>query len=254
MPNRDAESDQGQPLIEHIIELRSRLIKALLSVFIIFLALFYFANNIYDFIALPLQRLLPEGGKMAAIDVTATLVTPLKLTLYVSVYIAVPYILYQIWAFVAPALYLREKKIALPLLISSIVLFYIGTAFAYFLVFPMVFKFLTSVGPKSVVLWPDMSNYLDFVIKLFFAFGAAFEIPIATILLIYSGVISPRSMASKRPYVIVICFVLGMLMTPPDVMSQLLLALPMWLLFEAGLFFGRFLKARVDDPQTAEET
>ncbi|MFT7559427.1 MAG: sec-independent protein translocase protein TatC [Flavobacteriales bacterium] len=251
---RSAESDQGQPLVEHLIELRSCVLRSLLAVLIIFLALFSFANEIYEFIAEPLQRFLPENNTMIATDVASPFLTPFKLTLYAAVYFAVPYILYQIWAFVGPALYSREKRIAVPILGSAIVLFYAGTAFAYFVVFPLVFQFLVSIAPASVAVMTDISKYLSFVVKLFFAFGIAFEIPIATILLIYAGVISPKDLAKKRPYIIVGCFVLGMFMTPPDMVSQLLLAIPMWILFEGGLFFGAILiKNKNKDAEASEK-
>ncbi len=237
----NAESDQGQPLVEHLLELRSCLLKSIVAVLVIFLGLFSFANEIYEFISAPLQRYLPEDSTMIATDVAAPFLTPFKMTLYVSIYASVPFILYQLWSFVGPALYSKEKRVAIPILISSIALFYLGTAFAYFVVFPLVFQFFTSIGPESVSMMTDISSYLSFVIKLFFAFGLAFEIPIATLLLIYGGFVSPENLGKKRPYVVVFCFVLGMFMTPPDVISQLLLAIPMWLLFEAGLIFGRIL-------------
>ncbi len=232
---------QEQPLIQHLIELRSRLLRSLVAVLIVFIGLFPFANDIYEFVAKPLQRYIPEGSQMIATEVASPFLTPFKLTLLVSVFIAIPYILFQIWSFIAPALYKNEKRIALPIFISSILLFYTGVCFAYFVVFPLVFGFFTSIAPESVAIMTDISSYLDFVIKLFFAFGVAFEIPVATVLLISAGIISPKSLASKRPYVIVGCFVLGMLLTPPDVLSQLLLAIPMWALFEMGLLFGHLI-------------
>lgn len=243
----DAENGQGQSLVEHLIELRACLLRSLIAVTIVFLALFSFANEIYEFVAAPLQQFLPENNTMIATDVAAPFLTPFKMTLYAAIYISVPFILYQLWLFIAPALYAREKRIALPILASSIFLFYAGTAFAYYIVFPLVFNFFTSIGPESVAIMTDISSYMNFVIKLFFAFGIAFEIPIATLLLIYGEFISAKELASKRRYVVVVCFVLGMLMTPPDVISQLLLAIPMWLLFEAGLFFGDvLLKNKMD--------
>ncbi|WP_370980712.1 twin-arginine translocase subunit TatC [Agaribacterium sp. ZY112] len=235
------DDDKGQPLVEHLLELRSCLLRALVAVLLIFLGLFSFANEIYEFVAEPLQRFLPENTSMIATDVASPFLTPFKLTLFAAIYIAMPYILYQIWRFVGPALYTKEKRIVIPMMVSSIALFYAGTAFAYFVVFPLVFQFFTSIGPESVSMMTDISSYLSFVIKLFFAFGIAFEIPIATILLIYAEVISAENLGKKRPYVIVFCFILGMFMTPPDVISQLLLAIPMWLLFEAGLFFGKLM-------------
>lgn len=234
-----ANESSEQPIVQHLLELRSCLLKSLASILIVFIALFAFANDIYEFVASPLQKFLPESSSMIATDVTSPFLTPFKLTLFTSLFIAMPYILYQIWSFIAPALYQKEKRLAIPLFVTSVILFYLGIAFAYYIVFPLVFSFFTSVGPESITLMTDISQYLTFVMKLFFAFGAAFEIPVATILLIVSGVISPTNLAKKRPYVIVICFVLGMFLTPPDVISQLLLAIPMWALFELGLFFGK---------------
>jgi sec-independent protein translocase protein TatC len=234
-----AEQDQGQPLVEHLIELRTRLLHAIFSVLLIFLPLFYFANDIYAYISEPLRAYLPEGTNMIATEVASPFLTPFKLTLVLSIFLAMPYILHQVWSFIAPGLYSSEKRIAAPLLVSSIVLFYAGIAFAFYVVFPLVFGFFTSVAPDGVTVMTDINRYLDFVLKLFFAFGLAFEIPIATVLLIWTGATTTKSLGSKRPYVIVGCFVVGMLLTPPDVISQILLALPMWLLFETGIIFAR---------------
>ncbi len=236
-----AEDSKELPLVQHLIELRNRLLRCIVVVLMIFAGLFYFANEIYLFVAAPLQKFLPEGSSMIATEVASPFLTPFKLTLFVSVIMAVPYLLYQIWSFIAPGLYRHEKKLAIPLLVSSVLLFYAGMAFAYFVVFPLVFGFFTSVAPADVAIMTDISKYLGFVLKLFFAFGIAFEIPIATVLLTQAGIISPQRLAQKRPYVIVGCFVLGMLLTPPDMISQALLAIPMWLLFELGLVFGRLL-------------
>jgi len=235
----DPDQDSGQPLVEHLIELRSRLLYALLSVLIVFLPLFYFANEIYIYISEPLRMFLPEGTNMIATEVASPFLTPFKLSLVLSFFVAMPYILHQIWSFIAPGLYIKEKRVAAPLLISSVVLFYTGISFAFYIVFPLVFGFFTSVSPEGVTVMTDINRYLDFVLKLFFAFGLAFEIPIATVLLIWTGATTPKSLATKRPYVIVGCFVIGMLLTPPDVISQILLALPMWLLFEAGIIFSK---------------
>ena len=235
----DPDQDSGQPLVEHLIELRSRLLYALLSVLIVFLPLFYFANEIYIYISEPLRMFLPEGTNMIATEVASPFLTPFKLSLVLSFFVAMPYILHQIWSFIAPGLYINEKRVAAPLLISSVVLFYTGISFAFYIVFPLVFGFFTSVAPEGVTVMTDINRYLDFVLKLFFAFGLAFEIPIATVLLIWTGATTPKSLAIKRPYVIVGCFVIGMLLTPPDVISQILLALPMWLLFEAGIIFSK---------------
>jgi sec-independent protein translocase protein TatC len=235
----DASNDVPQPLVAHLTELRDRLLKALLAILIAFIGLFPFANNIYTFISEPLRALLPEGSSMIATEVASPFLTPFKLTLVLAIFVAIPVILYQIWAFVAPGMYRNEKRIAFPLLASSVVLFYTGAAFAYFVVFPLIFAFFTSVGPTDVAVMTDINRYLDFVLKLFFAFGIAFEVPIAAVILIWSGVTSADALAKKRPYIIVGCFVFGMLLTPPDVISQSLLAIPMWLLFEVGVFFGR---------------
>lgn len=235
------ENDQEQPLVSHLVELRQRLIRALLVVLVIFLALFYFANDLYAYLSQPLTALLPEGTSMIATDVTSPFFAPFKLTLVASIFLAMPLILHQAWSFIAPGLYSHERKIAIPLLISSILLFYLGISFAYFVVFPLIFGFFTSVGPESVAVMTDISSYLNFVLKLFFAFGIVFEIPIATLLLIWSGVATVKSLQQKRAYVIVGCFVLGMLLTPPDIISQSLLALPMWLLFELGILLGRIV-------------
>lgn len=242
-----------QPLVQHLIELRSRLIKSLIAVTLIFAGLFSFANDIYEFVAQPLQRLLPENSSMIATDVASPFLTPFKLTLLTALFLSMPYILFQIWSFIAPALYKNEKRVALPLFISSIILFYLGVSFAYFVVFPLVFGFFTAIGPESVAMMTDISSYLNFVIKLFFGFGFAFEIPVATILLISAGFVSPENLSKKRPYVIVGCFVIGMFLTPPDVISQLLLAVPMWLLFEVGLFFGKLLAGKKESKESSEE-
>lgn len=241
--------DVEQPLVQHLTELRNRLLRSILFVLIVFCSLFYFANEIYSFVSAPLQKFLPENSSMIATEVASPFLTPFKLTLFVAVFISIPYLFYQIWAFVAPALYRREKRLAVPLLVSSVVLFYAGMAFAYFVVFPLVFSFFTSIGPSEVTVMTDISKYLDFVLKLFFAFGIAFEIPVATVLLISTGVVTTEGLASKRPYIIVCCFVLGMLLTPPDVISQLLLAMPMWILFEIGIIFGRMVTSNRDREQ-----
>lgn len=229
-----------QPFISHLIELRDRLLRAVLVVLAIFLSLFYFANDIYALLAEPLLSHLPEGGSMIATEVASPFLTPLKLTLVASIFIAIPYLLYQMWAFIAPGLYVHERRMIVPLLLSSTLLFYVGMAFAYFVVFPLVFGFFTSAAPQGVAVMTDINKYLDFVLTLFFAFGIAFEVPIATILLVWMGVVTPEDLTAKRPYIIVGAFVVGMLLTPPDVFSQTLLALPMWVLFEIGVFFARY--------------
>lgn len=235
------DDDQAQPLIAHLTELRDRLLRSVLVIVLAFLGLFYFANDIYFFVSEPLRELLPEGTSMIATEVASPFLTPFKLTLVTAIVLAMPFLLYQVWGFIAPGMYQKEKRIAIPLLISSIALFYAGLAFAYYVVFPLVFGFFSSVGPEGVSYTPDIARFLDIVLKLFFAFGIAFEIPIATVLLIWAGVTTPTALAEKRPYIIVGCFVFGMLLTPPDIISQALLAIPMWVLFELGIVFGRLI-------------
>jgi len=230
---------QPTPLVAHLVELRNRLLYSLIAIAVAFLALVGFANNIYAFVAEPLLAFLPEGGTMIATEVATPFLTPFKLTFFVAFVVALPFVLYQIWAFLAPGLYDNEKSLVAPLITSSVLLFYLGIAFAYFIVFPLVFGFFTSMAPEGVTVMTDIASYLNFVLKLFFAFGLVFEIPIAIILVIRSGIVSPETLDKKRPYVVVACFIVGMLLTPPDVISQLLLALPMWLLYELGLFIGR---------------
>ena len=238
-------SDNEQPLIAHLVELRQRLMRIVLFVLVIFAGLFYFANDLYDYLSAPLTALLPPGTSMIATDVTSPFFAPFKLALVLAIFIGIPFILHQVWGFIAPGLYENEKHLAVPLLLSSIVLFYCGIAFAYYVVFPLVFGFFTSVGPENVAVMTDISSYLNFVLKLFFAFGVVFEIPIATLLILWTGVTTPKDLGAKRSYVIVGCFVIGMLLTPPDIISQSLLAIPMWLLFELGLVLGRiFIKDR----------
>lgn len=225
-------------LISHLIELRSRILKALLSVLVVFLCLAYFSQDLYQWLALPLLESMPENASMIATDVASPFFAPFKLTLVLSFFIAIPYVLYQVWGFVAPGLYRNEKKLVAPLLLSSTLLFYAGMAFAYFVVFPIAFAFFNSVAPEGVTVSTDISSYLNFVLKLFFAFGVSFEIPIAIILLCWTGVTDAKSLRAKRPYVVVGAFVVGMLLTPPDIISQTLLAIPMWILFEVGVVVG----------------
>lgn len=233
------DSPSELPFVSHLLELRDRLLRTVLVVMVIFLGLFPFANDIYTFIADPLMAVLPSGTSMIATQVASPFLTPFKLSLVAAVFLSMPFILYQLWAFIAPGLYQHERKMAMPLVASSILLFYAGAAFAYFVVFPLVFAFLTSMAPEGVAVMTDISAYLDFVLTLFFAFGLSFEVPIATIILVWMGMTTPQQLGAKRPYIIVGAFVLGMLLTPPDVISQTLLALPIWLLFEVGVFFSR---------------
>jgi len=226
------------PLLAHLLELRDRLLRSVLAVIVVFLGLFYWANDIYLLLAEPLRDKLPENSSMIATDIISPFLTPFKMTAILSVFIAMPYLLHQVWAFISPGLYRHEKRFAFPLLFSSILLFYAGLAFAYFVVFPLAWAFLTAAGPEGVQILPDISSYLSIVLKMFFAFGIAFEIPVATVLMIWSGLTTVEDLRNKRPYVIVGVFVVGMLLTPPDVISQILLAIPMWILFELGIIFG----------------
>ena len=249
-----ADTDQEMPLVAHLTELRTRLLRCVVAVLVIFAALFSFAQEIYALVAAPLRAYLPEGATMIATGVASPFLTPFKLTLIVALFLSIAVILHQIWGFIAPGLYTREKRIAAPLLASSILLFYAGMAFAYFLVFPIIFGFFASVTPEGVAMMTDIGQYLDFVLTLFFAFGVAFEIPVATFLLIWVGIVDVQTLRNSRPYVIVGCFVVGMFLTPPDVFSQTLLAVPMWLLFEAGLFFGSMIKKpQAEDQQTTSQ-
>ncbi|AAP95628.1 twin-arginine protein translocation system subunit TatC [[Haemophilus] ducreyi] len=242
--------EESQPLISHLVELRNRLLRAIVCVLVVFCMLVYWANDIYTLLATPLTENFPAGATMIATNVTTPFFTPLKLTGVVAIFLSVPFILYQIWAFVAPALYKHEKRLVYPLLVSSTLLFYTGVAFAYYVVFPLVFGFLTSTAPEGVQVATDISSYLDFVLTIFLAFGICFEVPVAIILLCWSGVTSADDLRSKRPYIIVAAFAIGMLLTPPDVFSQTLLAIPMCLLFEVGLFFSKFYKPRDEQSPT----
>ena len=237
----EEEALSSQPFMEHLIEFRDRVLRSVAAVLVIFAGLFSFSNELYMYISEPIREFLPASSTMIATEVASPFLTPFKLTLVLSMFAAMPYILYQAWAFLAPGLYQREKKIVIPLFISSVLLFYAGMAFAYYVVFPLVFLFFTSIAPEGISVMPDIRSYLDFVLKLFFAFGLSFEIPIAVVILSWMGVVEPDNLAKKRPYVFVLCFVLGMLLTPPDIISQTLLAIPMWLLFEVGILFGRLV-------------
>lgn len=250
-PAYDEDPGPEQPFISHLMELRDRLLRMIMAIAVAFLVLFPFANDLYTFVAEPIRAQLPEGSTMIATQVASPFLTPFKLALVAAVFLSMPYLLFQVWGFVAPGLYQHEKRFALPLLASSIALFYLGMAFAYLVVFPLVFAFFAATTPDGVAQMPDISFYLDFVLKIFFAFGVAFQIPIATILLVAMGMTTAESLIEKRPYVIVGCFVVGMLLTPPDVISQTLLAVPMWMLYEAGIFFSRFF--RKDEAGETEE-
>lgn len=243
-------NDKEQPLVQHLIELRTRMLHTLYFLFAVFICLFPFASEIYSVVSAPLQAVLPKGTNMIATDVISPFLTPLKLTFYVSLFLGVPFILYQIWAFISPGLYKHEKQLALPLLISSVLLFFAGVAFAYFLVLPMLFNFTMGIQLEGVSTMTDITKYLDLVLQMFFAFGFAFEIPVATVLLIHAGIVTVEGLVNKRRYIIVGCFVVAMVLTPPDVFSQTLLALSMLSLFEAGLFAGRLVQKRSEERES----
>lgn len=229
-----------QPFISHLIELRSRLLWVVSTVVVVFVGLSFYAKELYAYLAVPLLQHLPKDSSMIAIDVASPFFTPFKLALVAAIFISVPMILYQFWAFVAPGLYRHERRMILPLLFASITLFYLGAVFAYFVVFPLMFQFLTAAAPEGVSMMTDIAKYLDFVLALFFAFGVAFQVPVLTVVLVWTGLTTRESLAEKRPYVIVGIFVIAMFLTPPDAISQTLLAVPMCLLFELGLVFSRF--------------
>ena len=247
---------QEAPFMSHLVELRDRLLRAILVILVIFLALFSFSNELYSLLAEPLLIHLPTGSSMIATEVASPFLTPFKLSMMTSIFIGMPFILYQLWAFIAPGLYKHEKSLAFPLLFSSIILFYLGMAFAYFVVFPLMFQFFTGIALEGVTMMTDITKYLDFVLKMFFAFGVAFEVPIATIIVISMGLTTADKLAEKRPYIIVVAFIAGMLLTPPDVVSQMLLAIPMWILFEFGLVFSRIItnkKTRLEKERQEQE-
>ncbi len=255
-----AGQEKEQGFIDHLMELRDRLLRIVLYVLVCFLVLFSFANDLYHYLSLPVISNLPAGSQMIATGIISPFATPLKLALVMAFYVAMPGIIFELWAFIAPGLYKHEKKLALPLIVSSAILFYIGMIFAYLVVVPNVIKFMSAFSPEGIVHTPDIAFYLDFMLKMFFAFGLAFEVPIATILLVLSGITTPESLSEKRSYIIVGAFVFGMLLTPPDPMSQIALAVPMWLLFELGLLMSRVLKKKQPDvdedesqPLTEEE-
>jgi sec-independent protein translocase protein TatC len=235
-------------LLSHLVELRSRLIKIAASVIVLFAAFIPFAQEIFSVVSQPLIDVLP-GQQMIATAVASPLLTPFKLTFFVALFVAMPVILYQVWAFVAPGLYKKEKHFAFPLLASSILLFYAGVAFAYFVVFPLVFGFFTAVTPEGVEMMTDISSYLDFITTIVLAFGIAFEVPIATVLIVWTGLTTPDKLGKARPYVFLMAFVVGMLLTPPDVISQTLLAVPVYLLFEAGIIMSRIFAKKPEDPE-----
>jgi sec-independent protein translocase protein TatC len=235
-------------LLSHLVELRSRLIKIAAAVLVLFAALIPFAQEIFEIVSKPLIEVLP-GQQMIATAVASPLLTPFKLTFFVALFIAMPVVLYQVWAFVAPGLYKREKRFAFPLLASSILLFYAGVAFAYFVVFPLVFGFFTSITPAGVEMMTDISAYLDFITTIVLAFGIAFEVPIATVLVVWTGLTTPDKLGKARPYVFLMAFVVGMLLTPPDVISQTLLAVPVYVLYELGIIMSRVFAKKPEEPE-----
>ena len=248
-----AEDEKELTLVDHLVELRDRIMKSLVVLVVLFLALFYFSNDIYTYVAEPLVSALPENTSMIAIDPTAPFFAPFKLTFYVAFMLSAPYILFQLWSFIAPGLYKNEKEIAIPLFISSVILFYSGIAFARYILFDIIFGFFISVAPDGIQVAPDISSFLNFALTLFFAFGIAFEIPIAVFLCIWAGLAEPDSLTQKRPYVVVGCFVVAMMLTPPDPFTQSMLAFPMWALFEVGIIAGRLVNKRKqkDDEATS---
>ena len=240
MPSKE----KKQSYIEHLTELRSRLLRCTLIVVGAFISLIYFSNDIYQFVANPLQTLLSKNSSMIATEVASPFLSPLKLTFYVSLLISIPYVLYEVWGFIAPGMYQKERKFVVTLTLISIFLFYIGILFAYYLVFPLIFSFFTTVGPEGITVMTDIGRYLDFILSMFLAFAIAFEMPVFIFLLNWSGITTPESLSEKRPYIIISCFVLGMFLTPPDAISQILLAVPAWFLFEVGLLLSRvFVKS-----------
>lgn len=247
MSEDNFEEGEEQTFISHLIELRNRLIKIVACVLFIFIGLSFYANQIYSFVAGPLLKNMPASSTMIAIDVASPFLTPFKLALIVAIFISVPVILYQFWAFVAPGLYKHERRLIMPLLFASTILFYMGVAFAYFVVFPSVFFFLSTAAPVGVAVMTDINKYLDFALTMFFAFGICFEVPIFTIVMVWTGLVTTAQLAEHRPYVIVGAFIIGMFLTPPDAVSQTMLAIPMWLLFEIGLLFSRLFARKADN-------
>jgi sec-independent protein translocase protein TatC len=229
-------------LMSHLLELRDRLMKAMLALLLAFIPCAIYANELYSFVAQPLLAKLPKGTALIATSVVSPFMTPFKLAFYVAIFFAVPVILYQIWAFVAPGLYKREKRFAVPLLVSSVVLFYSGVVFAYFIVFPVMFSYLVGTAPVGVSYMPDIAAYLDFILTMFFAFGVAFEVPVAVVLLVLTGLVKVESLGRNRGYVIIGIFVVAAILTPPDAISQTIMALPMWLLYEGGLVMARIMQ------------
>lgn len=244
MKSQQTETTAASGFISHLIELRNRLVYIVAGLVLVALCLSPFANTLFTYLAMPILEQLPDGSSMMAIDVISPFLVPFKWVMLLSVIITIPYTLYHVWAFIAPGLYKHEKKLVVPLLFSSTVLFYLGVAFAYFLVFPVVFNFTLNIGPEAITVNPDISKYLDLVIALFLAFGIAFEVPVAAVLLVAMGITTPETLATKRPYIVIGAFVVGMLLTPPDVVSQIMLAIPIWILYEAGIIASRLMQRK----------
>ena len=244
----DSESLAEGTLLSHLIELRGRLLKVAAAVVVMFAILLPFSTRIFALVSEPLREVLP-GGAMIATQVASPLLTPFKLTFFVALFLAMPVVLYQIWAFVAPGLYRKEKRFAMPLLASSILLFYMGIAFAYFVVFPLMFNFFTAVAPEGVEVQTDISQFLDFITTIVFAFGIAFEVPVATVLIVWTGLTSPEKLAKARPYVFLGAFIMGMFLTPPDIISQTLLAVPVYILYELGILMSKVFVIRDTEPE-----
>lgn len=254
MAEQDLDHDpKEQPLVAHLLELRDRILRALLVVLVIFLVLFPFANDIYNIVSAPLVNILPEGSQMIITGVTAPFMVPFKLALMAAIFIAMPFILHQAWAFIAPGLYKNEIRVAFPILVSSIILFYVGVAFAYYVVLNYALSFFINSAPEVAQVATDIGSYLDFVLIFFFAFGLAFEVPVAVLLLIIAGVTTSKSLAEKRRYIILGCFVISVPLTPADPFTLFMLALPMWGLFEAAIFVGRWVKPHQEDDEEEEE-
>lgn len=236
------DTQREQTLIEHLLELRDRLLRSVVAVLALFLVLLNWANDLYHLLAKPLLDVMPAGTSMISTQVVGAFIVPMKLTGWVALFLAIPYVLYQFWGFIAPGLYRHEKRLAMPILVSSVLLFYAGMAFAYFLVFPMVFKFITATAPAGVAVMTDIDAYLSFALMSFLAFGIAFETPVIVVLLVASGITSTQTLVNGRPYMIVAAFVIAMVLTPPDILSQFLMAVPMCLLFEVGVIIGRMIE------------
>ncbi len=253
MAHSSAEDDLEQPFIAHLLELRDRLLRMILGIAVIFAIMVPFSNRIYSLVSKPVREHLLHGSQMIATGTVTPFLVPLKLVLALSFFVALPWVLYQLWAFIAPGLYRHEKTMVLPLVVSSTVLFYCGMAFAYFALLPLFSAFMAGTTPAGVNWMPDINVYLSFVLTLFFAFGVAFEMPIATILLCLAGATTPAALSRMRPYIVVVIFAIAAVLTPPDIISQTILAVPMWLLFESGVFMSRIMLRRREQRRAAEE-